>query len=40
MSANIESDESDFDIMDVISCVAVFSEKGKSGSYFLQETVR
>ena len=33
MSANIESDESDFEIMDVVSCVAVCDEKGKSGSY-------
>lgn len=37
MSANIESDESDFDIMDVVSCVAVSDEKGKSRSYLLQK---
>ena len=37
MSANIESDELDFEIMDVVSCVAVSDEKGKSGSYLLQK---
>ena len=37
MSANIENDESDFEIMDVVSCVAVSDEKGKSGSYLLQK---
>ena len=37
MSATIESDESDFDIMDVVSCVAVSDEKGKSGRYLLQK---
>ena len=34
MSATIESEESDFGIMDVISCVAIFYEKGKGGFAF------
>ena len=37
MSATIESDEPYSDTMYVVSCVAVFNEKGKSGSYFLQK---
>ena len=37
MSATIESDELHFDIIDVISCVAIFYEKGKSGSCFLRK---
>ena len=37
MSATFESDELDFDIMEVISCVAIFYEKGKSGSCFLRK---
>ena len=34
MSATIESEESDFGKMDVISCVAIFYEKGKGGFAF------
>ena len=40
MSATIESDELHFDIIDLISCVAIFYEKWKSmksGSCFLRK---
>ena len=37
MTATLESEESDLYIMDVISCVAIFHEKRKSGGCFLRK---